>query len=66
MLKQLLNNDVYYIVDAGAPTSGTSGTGAGFAGPGSTYTDITATVGMLYINTNTKASPTWTKVGTQS
>lgn len=50
------------ISGAGAPTNGT--TGANVAGPGSLYTDITN--GVLYINTNTKASPTWTKVGTQT
>ena len=48
---------------AGAPTDGTSGTGVGDL-IGSLYIDITN--GVLYINTNTAASPTWTKVGTQS
>lgn len=52
--------------NAGAPTSGTSGTKVGVAGPGSLCIDVTASVGMLYINTGTLASPTWTKVGTQS
>jgi len=52
------------LAGAGAPTDGTSGTGAGDAGPGSLYSDVTNA--FLYINTNTKASPTWTKVGTQS
>lgn len=51
---------------AAAPTNGTSGDGAGWAGPGSEYTDRTASTGVKYINTNTLASPTWTKVGTQS
>jgi hypothetical protein len=41
----------------GVPTDGSSGTGAGFAGPGSRYTDYTNA--NLYINGNTKASPTW-------
>lgn len=43
-----------------APTDGTTGTGAGKAGPGSMYlrTDSAA----VYINTGTKASPTWKAV----
>ena len=49
---------------AGAPTDGTSGTGAGVAAPGCLYQDITN--GKLYINTNTKASPLWTVVGAQT
>lgn len=55
-------NFIVVLNAAGAPTNGT--TGANVAGPGSLYIDITA--GKLYINTNTKASPTWTVVGTQS
>lgn len=43
--------------NAGAPTSGTSGTGVNVAGPGSFIVDTTNT--RLYINTNTQASPTW-------
>ncbi len=50
--------------DAGAPTDGTSGTGAGVLPTGSTYTDETA--GKQYINTGSLASPTWTVVGSQS
>lgn len=57
-------NSVWIFSIAGAPTAGTSGDGAGWAGKGSLLID--ATNGFLYINTNTKASPTWTKVGTQS
>jgi len=48
---------------AGYPTDGTSGTGAGVAAPGCLYQDTTN--GLLFINTNTKASPLWTVVGTQ-
>lgn len=59
-----LVEDVCELVGSGSPTDGTSGTGVAVAGPGSRYTDIAA--GKLYINTNTKASPTWTVVGTQS
>ncbi len=44
---------------AGAPTDGTSGDGAGTAGPGSLYFDVTN--GTIYINSNTLASPTWSQ-----
>lgn len=59
---RLVSDVVVLAPKAGAPTNGT--TGKDVAGPGSLYIDITA--GKLYINTNTKASPTWTVVGTQS
>lgn len=46
---------------AGAPTNGTSGTGAGSsalaAGPGSTYCNTTT--GFWYVNVNTALSPLW-------
>lgn len=45
------------ISGSGAPSNGTSGTGAGLCGPGSTYTRLSN--GVKYYNTNTKASPTW-------
>lgn len=51
---------------AGAPTNGTTGTGAGFAAPGSIYVRASTTNSKAYINTNTKASPTWTVVGAQT
>jgi hypothetical protein len=54
--------DIVFMRWAGAPTNGS--TGAGYAGKGSLLIDYTN--GYLYINTNTKASPTWTKVGTQT
>lgn len=56
--------DVVVLVKNGAPTNGTSGDGAGEAGPGSLLVDRSGA--KLYINTNTKASPTWTVVGSQS
>ncbi len=59
-----LDNDVVIGSNAGAPTNGTSGTLVAIAGPGSLLIDRTNS--KLYINTNTKASPTWTVVGTQS
>jgi hypothetical protein len=55
------DNGVYNIAGAGAPTSGTSGTAVGVCGPGSTYTD--ATNAIIYLNTGTLASPTWTAIG---
>ena len=61
MLADLANNDIWLITNAGAPTSGTSGTGAGLAGPCSQCYDFTNK--NLYINTNTKASPTWVSLG---
>jgi hypothetical protein len=42
---------------AGAPTNGTSGTGAGKFDIGSIYLDTTN--GNAYVNQGTKASPTW-------
>lgn len=60
-LNDLIQNDILHVTGSGAPTSGASGTGVNMCGPGSTYTD-TAT-GKVYINTNTKASPTWTLGG---
>ncbi len=56
-LRQMADRDIWEIADPGAPTSGTSGTGANFAGLGSVYTNTTN--GYKYINTGTKASPTW-------
>lgn len=46
--------------NAGAPTSGASGTYAGEAKKGALLVDTTN--GILYINTNTKASPTWSTI----
>lgn len=59
-------NDVLELFGTAAPTNGASGTGAGDAGPGSRYTRSAGANSKLYINTNTKASPTWTVVGAQS
>src|SRR4051812_36164846 len=57
-LRDAVNNNVWNLVGSGAPTNGTSGTAVGLAGPGSTYTDYTNS--LVYVNTGTKASPTWT------
>ena len=58
------NNGIAVLVSAGAPTSGTSGTGATQAGKGTLLIDVTN--GNLYMNTNTAASPTWTNIGSNS
>lgn len=60
-----LDNDAVVFANAGVPVNGTSGTGVGIAGPGSLCIDRTTTTAKLYINTNTKASPTWIVVGAQ-
>ena len=57
-----MEDDVVVMVDAGAPTNGT--TGDNFAGTGSLYVDSTA--GVLYINTGAISNPTWVVVGTQT
>lgn len=54
-------SDALLFTGTTAPTSGTSGTAAGQAGPMSHYWDVANLRG--YINTNTKASPTWTQAG---
>jgi hypothetical protein len=48
--------------NSGTPAGGTAGFGAGTAQPGALAIGGT----KLFINTNTKASPTWTVVGGQS
>jgi len=57
-----LPNCVYFVTAAGAPSNGV--TGANAYGPGSIYVNIST--GKAYINTNTKASPTWTVIGAQT
>lgn len=64
MLRSLINNNVPFLTNAGAPTSGTSGTFVGLAGPGALLIDYIN--GILYINTNTMASPTWAKTSLNS
>ena len=54
-LKDRANNDIFDVCDSGAPTNGV--TGAGICGPGSMY--INTANGVVYRNSNTKASPTW-------
>lgn len=50
-------SDVYLGAITTTPVSGVGGTGAGIAGPGSI---LCKTNGVVYANTNTKNSPTWT------
>jgi hypothetical protein len=57
----LMRNGIMHFSGSAAPSNGVNGTGAGKAGPGSVYT---RTTGAVYVNTNTKASPTWTQLGT--
>ncbi len=57
MLRALINNNTPILTISGAPTSGTSGTYAGQAGPGALLIDYMN--GVLYINTGTITSPTW-------
>jgi hypothetical protein len=53
----MFGDGVWLFPNAGVPSNGTSGTGAGFAGPGSICVDTTN--GELYTNQGTKSSPTW-------
>jgi hypothetical protein len=64
MIRALINNGTPVLNNSGAPTSGTSGSFAGQAGPGALLMDYVNAV--LYINTGTEASPTWTQVGSAS
>ena len=54
-----LGDGVFLFTGAGNPTNGAvgTGTGAGWAGTGSLYVNVTA--GTLFQNTGTKASVTW-------
>jgi hypothetical protein len=62
-LKDLDDYDLMPINGAGIPTDGTSGTGAGIAGPGCLYIDRTNA--ELYQNIGTLASPTWTLISNE-
>jgi hypothetical protein len=63
MMADLIQVDIIFIPNAGAPTDGTTGTGAGRCGPCSLCFDYSNT--DLYINTGTMASPVWILVGVQ-
>lgn len=62
--RALADAGVMPLVFNGVPTSGTSGTFVGDANKGTLLIDTAN--GILYINTGTSASPTWTKVGLQT
>jgi hypothetical protein len=51
-------------LSAGTPAAGTAGFGAGTLEPAALVLDTTNK--KAFINTGTKASPTWTVVGSQS
>jgi len=57
MQRQQMAAEIYDASDAGAPVNGSTGTGAGFAGIGSSYTNTLT--GDFYINVGTKAIPLW-------
>src|SRR5260370_21392028 len=61
MLRNLINQGCPIVTNAGAHMNGTAGTYNGQAGPGSILIDVTNS--NLYMNTNTLASPTWTRLG---
>jgi hypothetical protein len=60
MLTGLVKRSVIIIPVAGVPSDGTTGTGVGKAGKGSLAINYTS--GLLYINSGTIASPTWTAI----
>lgn len=60
MIRALVNNNVPILSNPGAPSSGTTGTFVGIAGPGCPLIDYTN--GNLYINSGTIGSPTWSIV----
>lgn len=62
----MFGDGLWLITGSAAPTNGTSGTGAGYAAPGSLYVRASTTNSKMYINTNTTASPSWTVVGAQT
>lgn len=57
----MLRNGAVILDGAGAPTSGTSGTGVGEAVAGSFYIDVTNS--QWYINAGSKTSPSWQNMG---
>jgi hypothetical protein len=61
MMRAMVNNNVPFLTNAGAPTNGTSGTFVNLAGPGAILVDYSNA--NIYVNTNTLASPTWTRIG---
>lgn len=54
-------NSVWIFTGTASPTDGTSGDGAGWAGPGSLYLYLASGAPKWYVNggAGTKASPAW-------
>lgn len=61
VMRGMADNYVGPFTNAGIPTNGTSGTFAGYAGPGALLFDITN--GATYVNTGTRLSPVWMAAG---
>lgn len=61
MWKNLIEQNLGFFTTTTAPTNGTSGTFAGYAGPGAMLFDTST--GTVYFNIGTLASPVW-NVGT--
>jgi hypothetical protein len=57
----VLFGDIVFVSGSGAPTNGTTGTGAGRYGINSRYFDYTGNV--EYVNVGTKAAPLWEASG---
>ena len=57
MLKNLIENGIFFHAEAGVPVDGASGTGAGVMGLGSLIYDTTGR--QWYQNVGTKAVPNW-------
>lgn len=57
IMRGMADNYIGPFTNAGAPTNGTSGTFAGYAGPAAQLFDITN--GISYINAGTRLSPVW-------
>lgn len=62
MLKNLVSKNMgFFTLTSGSPTSGTSGTYAGYAATGAMM--FNEATGAVFINTGTLASPTWSSMG---
>lgn len=61
VIRGLADNYIGPFTNSGAPTNGTSGTFAGYAGPSALLFDITN--GATYVNAGTRLSPVWMPSG---
>ena len=59
-VKNRLDMNIVHLVSSTMPISGGDGSGASFAGPGSTCVDNST--GIVYVNENTAALPVWTPI----